>query len=122
MRGWGTSCLLCLTFIDRLRLPFQPRHQELALFMDFKADESYTPKHVSIRAGNSMQDVKVRDRDGYKADLLLALTPPPPPPSQEVRLVTLDEPSGWVHISLAPPANRCAACAAEQERNPESLV
>jgi hypothetical protein len=36
------------------------RRQELALYVDFKLDESYTPKNISIRAGNSVQDMKAR--------------------------------------------------------------
>ena len=34
--------------------------QELAMYVDVKVDESYTPKHVSIKVGNNAQDLKVR--------------------------------------------------------------
>ncbi|CAI5471172.1 unnamed protein product [Closterium sp. Yama58-4] len=54
------------------------RLQHVSLHVDFKLDESYTPNKVSIRAGNSFHDVK------------------------EVKLVELNEPSGWVHIPLRP--------------------
>jgi hypothetical protein len=37
--------------------------QELALCVDFKQDESYTPKTLAVRAGNSIQDMKARRRD-----------------------------------------------------------
>lgn len=39
--------------------------QELALYVDFKADESYTPKFISIRVGNNAQDVKVITSCGF---------------------------------------------------------
>ena len=37
-----------------------PFLQEIALFCDFKQDESYTPRLVSIRAGNSLHDARAR--------------------------------------------------------------
>eukprot|EP00850_Spirogloea_muscicola_P002480 SM000009S23609 [mRNA] locus=s9:995061:996626:- [translate_table: standard] len=52
------------------------RLQQLALYVDFKRDESYTPSKVVVRAGNSYHDLR------------------------DVRAVTLSEPSGWVRISL----------------------
>ncbi|CAI5490940.1 unnamed protein product [Closterium sp. Naga37s-1] len=58
------------------------RLQHVSLHVDFKLDESYTPNKVSIRAGNSFHDVK------------------------EVKLVEMNEPSGWVHIPLRPSDDR----------------
>ena len=85
--------------------------QELALYVDFKADESYTPKHVSIRVGNSAHDVKVRLCRGpiHRKWTSLLTLPALSFALQEVRLMTLDEPIGWVHISLLPPPQRCVA-------------
>lgn len=34
--------------------------QELALYVDFKHDESYTPRAVAVKVGNSIQDMKAR--------------------------------------------------------------
>ena len=34
--------------------------QELALYAEFKLDESYTPKLISVRVGNSMAELRVR--------------------------------------------------------------
>lgn len=34
------------------------RVQEICMYFDFKSDESYTPSKISIRAGNSLQDLK----------------------------------------------------------------
>ncbi|GFR47534.1 hypothetical protein Agub_g9254 [Astrephomene gubernaculifera] len=51
---------------------------EVHLHVDYKLDESYTPSRVSVRAGHTYQDLK------------------------EVRVVELEEPSGWVVIPLAP--------------------
>ena len=33
--------------------------QEVALYIDFKNDESYTPNKISVRAGTTLQDLKV---------------------------------------------------------------
>lgn len=61
-----------------LTISFQRKVEllELALYCDVKADESYTPRVVSVRAGNSLAEMK------------------------EVRLMELDEPGGWVTINL----------------------
>ena len=34
------------------------RVQEVALYLDFKTDESYTPQQISIRAANSFQELQ----------------------------------------------------------------
>lgn len=47
------------------------RIQELAIFLDFKTDESYTPQRISIRATNSFNEV------------------------QEVKVVEFEDPIGW---------------------------
>ncbi|PNW73766.1 hypothetical protein CHLRE_13g571850v5 [Chlamydomonas reinhardtii] len=49
---------------------------ELQMYVDYKLDESYTPSRVSVRAGHTYQDLK------------------------EVRVLELEEPSGWVVIPL----------------------
>ena len=49
---------------------------EIALYLDFKLDESYTPKRINIRCGTSHHDL----RDVHKLEL--------------------DEPSGWVNVPL----------------------
>jgi hypothetical protein len=33
--------------------------QQVAVYVDFKVDESYTPNKISIRAGNSFHDLRV---------------------------------------------------------------
>ena len=48
----------------------------LALFVDFKLDESYTPHKISVRAGTRARDMK------------------------EIKMVELVEPQGWVLIPL----------------------
>lgn len=50
--------------------------KDVCIYADFKLDESYTPSRVSIRAGNHFHDL------------------------QEVELMDLNEPSGWVLIPL----------------------
>ena len=50
--------------------------QELALYLDYRLDESYTPKIISIRAGNSFTDMV------------------------EVHTQELEEPHGWTRIPL----------------------
>mmetsp|Transcript_35385 Transcript_35385/g.78556 ORF Transcript_35385/g.78556 Transcript_35385/m.78556 type:complete len:204 (+) Transcript_35385:167-778(+) len=51
---------------------------ELHMYLDYKLDESYTPSKISIRAGTGCHDLK------------------------EIRLVELEEPSGWVVVPLRP--------------------
>ena len=55
------------------------RLHELAIYLDYKLDESYTPNKVSIRAGASFHDLK------------------------EIKVVTTEEPKGWLVIQLRPP-------------------
>lgn len=50
--------------------------QDVCVYADYKSDESYTPKRISIRAGSHFNDL------------------------QEVEAVDLTEPSGWVMIPL----------------------
>ena len=52
--------------------------KEIAIYTDYKLDESYTPASISIRAGTTFHDI------------------------QEVKKMELDEPSGWVTIPLEP--------------------
>ena len=32
--------------------------KEIAIYLDSRADESYTPNKISVRAGNNLQDLK----------------------------------------------------------------
>ena len=48
----------------------------MAVYTDFKLDESYTPTRISIRVGTNFNDL------------------------QEIEVVDLQEPSGWVEIPL----------------------
>ncbi|XP_067142615.1 anaphase-promoting complex subunit 10 [Centruroides vittatus] len=50
--------------------------QDVCIYADYKLDESYTPNRISIRAGSHFHDL------------------------QEVEVVELNEPSGWVLIPL----------------------
>lgn len=53
--------------------------QEIGIYTTFKADESYTPSKISVRVGTTYQDL------------------------QEVRVVELREPEGWIYIPLYSP-------------------
>ena len=64
------------------------RVHEIAIYTDFKLDESYTPSKISIRVGSTFHDL------------------------QEVHVEDLNEPSGWVTI-LRPPADDPAVPPAE---------
>jgi anaphase-promoting complex subunit 10 len=48
--------------------------QEIALYTDFRLDESYTPSKISIRAGTCLADL------------------------QEIQMMELEEPTGWVSL------------------------
>ncbi|XP_035227445.1 anaphase-promoting complex subunit 10-like [Stegodyphus dumicola] len=50
--------------------------QDVCLYADYKLDESYTPNKISVRAGTHFHDL------------------------QEVEVMELNEPSGWVRIPL----------------------
>ena len=56
----------------------------MALLLDFKLDESYTPSRVSVRAGTTVHDLR------------------------ELQTIDLEEPVGWVAISLNLPNSTCA--------------
>ena len=72
-RAWH-SLLFCRTCIE-----LQVYVTEIAIRLDYKLDESYTPNRLSIRAGTSFHDLR------------------------EIKIVTLDQVSGWVMIPLEPP-------------------
>ncbi|KAL4445501.1 hypothetical protein ABPG74_004575 [Tetrahymena malaccensis] len=44
--------LINIQFLKKMRV------QEVAMYLDFKTDESYTPSKISIRAGTNLQDLK----------------------------------------------------------------
>ncbi|XP_074651961.1 anaphase-promoting complex subunit 10-like [Tubulanus polymorphus] len=50
--------------------------QDICIYADYKADESYTPNRISVRAGNHFNDLS------------------------EIEQVELSEPSGWVNVPL----------------------
>jgi anaphase-promoting complex subunit 10 len=56
----------------------------VALLLDFKLDESYTPSKVAVRAGTTVHDLR------------------------ELQAVELEEPAGWVDIPLRLPGGTCA--------------
>mmetsp|Transcript_40000 Transcript_40000/g.66838 ORF Transcript_40000/g.66838 Transcript_40000/m.66838 type:complete len:178 (-) Transcript_40000:32-565(-) len=53
------------------------RIQEVAVYVNFSLDESYTPSRISIRAGSNLHDL------------------------QEIRCVTVEEPKGWCTVSVS---------------------
>ena len=57
----------------------QVRLQTIALYVDYKLDESYTPQRISVRAGSSFHDLK------------------------EIRSLEVVEPKGWIVIPMRPP-------------------
>ena len=102
---------------------------EVALFMDFKMDESYTPAKVSVRVGNTFRDLREARRAAAGMGCALPPLPPPPPPPPpasrargclptgpfalcplpclrlplcQVRVIELQEPQGWVVVPLPP--------------------
>ncbi|XP_015793073.1 anaphase-promoting complex subunit 10-like [Tetranychus urticae] len=48
--------------------------EDICIYADFKLDESYTPSRISIRTGSHFHDL------------------------QEVEVMELQEPTGWIHI------------------------
>jgi hypothetical protein len=61
---------------------------KVALYLDYAADESYTPSLITVKAGSMATDAEV------------------------VAAVELSQPSGWVHISLGNKVALAAAAAA----------
>lgn len=60
-----------------IQFPRKTHIEELALFLNYKLDESYTPCKVVVKAGSHFHDLK------------------------DVKLVELDEPNGWIQIPLS---------------------
>ena len=50
--------------------------QNICIYADYKADESYTPSKISVRSGNNFHDL------------------------HQIELIELEEPSGWLTVSL----------------------
>mmetsp|Transcript_119737 Transcript_119737/g.298667 ORF Transcript_119737/g.298667 Transcript_119737/m.298667 type:complete len:197 (+) Transcript_119737:122-712(+) len=81
-----------------IQFPRKVRVSELRLYTSFKIDESYTPSCISVRIGTSHHDL------------------------QEIQVVDLKEPDGWISIPLARPHGDSAATAATAScipRDPE---
>ena len=76
-RTW-CACIRCLA-CDAAAAALQMRLAEVAVRLDYKRDESYTPSMLSIRAGTSDLDLK------------------------EIRAVQMHEPVGWLVVTLQPP-------------------
>eukprot|EP00026_Physarum_polycephalum_P015671 Phypoly_transcript_16406.p1 GENE.Phypoly_transcript_16406~~Phypoly_transcript_16406.p1 ORF type:complete len:192 (+),score=18.04 Phypoly_transcript_16406:189-764(+) len=55
--------------------------EELSIYANYALDESYTPSLVSIKAGTTNHDL------------------------QEIKLLPIKEPTGWIHIPLVGPNN-----------------
>jgi anaphase-promoting complex subunit 10 len=55
---------------------------EICIYVDYKVDESYTPKKLSIRAGTTHHDL------------------------EEIRVLHLDKPTGWVRIPVGNPTGK----------------
>ena len=64
------------------------RLQSLAVYLDYKLDESYTPNKVSVSAGTSYDDLR------------------------PIKTVEMEEPTGWVNIPLQVPDVRWKYCLA----------
>lgn len=64
----------------------QVRLQSLAVYLDYKLDESYTPNKVSVSAGTSYDDLR------------------------PIKTVEMEEPTGWVNIPLQVPEVRWVHC------------
>mmetsp|Transcript_29147 Transcript_29147/g.74366 ORF Transcript_29147/g.74366 Transcript_29147/m.74366 type:complete len:189 (-) Transcript_29147:370-936(-) len=76
-----------------VNIEFQRKMQllELHIHLDFKLDESYTPSKISVRAGSGVHDLK------------------------EVRVIELEEPTGWIRVPLGIlPADAAAGAASPQ--------
>lgn len=54
---------------------------EVGFYLDYKLDESYTPKKLSVRAGTTFHDL------------------------EEVHLLELEEPNGWIYLPIGKIAN-----------------
>eukprot|EP00884_Botryococcus_braunii_P009391 jgi/Botrbrau1/18453/Bobra.0072s0036.1 len=57
------------------------RLREVAVYLDFKLDESYTPKRISVRVGTSFYDLR------------------------EITVLELNEPQGWIRTFITPPGS-----------------
>lgn len=109
--------------------------QTIALYLDYKQDESYTPNKISIGAGNSCDDLKVRSPRQLSMNVTECSWCSIEVPAklsyclacvvhfrvlrlwcfvlwchcgweQEIKVVELTEPCGWVPISLRPDNQR----------------
>ncbi|OQS04911.1 anaphase-promoting complex subunit 10 [Thraustotheca clavata] len=64
--------------------------QEIAMYLDHKLDESYTPRKISIRAGSTFHDLV------------------------EIKTQTIVEPMGWITIQLMQPPSHIANAGSEK--------
>ncbi|TPX51744.1 hypothetical protein SeLEV6574_g00128 [Synchytrium endobioticum] len=64
-----------------IQFPKKMTVTSVAIYLDYKHDESYTPTKISVRAGNHFQDL------------------------QEISSLDFEEPHGWTSVSLTPPSH-----------------
>lgn len=113
------------------------------MYLDFKLDESYTPSKISVRAGTGAHDLKARGRPPAlpcrrwlphaacgpvlrRACRVLSWvgvrvcmgTRLPCCRAQELRLLELEEPSGWTCV----PLGACLAAEGEEGAAPEAYT
>lgn len=70
--------VIATEFIHQWWVHTQVNLVRLAIYLDYKHDESYTPNRISVRAGTCFHDLK------------------------EIKALELEEPSGWVIVPLCP--------------------
>ena len=71
---------------------------QIDFYLDYKNDESYTPKKISIRTGTTFHDLR------------------------EIHLLDLDEPDGWVSVRLTMPPRACDGLGAAAVRPDEGCL
>lgn len=71
-------CFLCWPFSVSLHDLY---YQKISIYLNFSSDDSYTPSTLAIRAGTGPSDL------------------------QDVRVVTLEKPEGWITFDVSSEPN-----------------
>jgi anaphase-promoting complex subunit 10 len=84
------------------------------MYVDVTADDSYTPRVVSVRAGTHYGDLQEVSTALHDVDIASD--------NPQIKLIELDQPKGWQHFRLG---NSVGEANAEEEfdpRDPDSYV
>ncbi|GKU99181.1 hypothetical protein SLEP1_g12062 [Rubroshorea leprosula] len=92
----ATTTLIPIGIFPNLLMVPEEGQAAIALYVDFKLDESYTPSKISVRAGDGFHNLKL-----YLHVLLHHCSIYFHLQNFEIKIMELVRPTGWIYLSLS---------------------